>query len=83
MLMLCACALGMLMLLRACGRNARISGFFCASAAGMLACQDFLFARAAGMLACQDFLFARAAGMLACQELFWESKGLAGPQLEC
>ena len=69
MLMLCACALGMLMLLRACGRNARVSGICCASAAGMLACQDFFFARAAGVLARQDF--------------FWERKGLAGPQLEC
>ena len=76
MLMLCACALGMLMLLRACGRNARISGFVCASAAGMLACQGFLFARAAGMLACQDFLFARAAGMLACQDFFGRAKAL-------
>ena len=67
--MLCACALGMLMLLRACGRNARVSGFVCASAAGMLACQEFVFARAAGVLARQEF--------------FWERKGLAGPQLEC
>ena len=57
MLMLCACAIGMLMLLRACGRNARSSGFFLrargrnASLSGIV-----LRTRAVGMLACQVFL---------------------------